>query len=247
MEFTIHPNDFSNFLRCVSLLKDNCNDVEIREGILRQRTNDRAIIIEMDLNPLISDCDIVLSNAKQKLPLLKGISRQEVKIISIDDTISFSGKPSIFKFTNPRLDFLDNKFFTDQEMANLFTLREEDVVFEYAISQEISNFMKVISKEFNIVTFQLLFEGNTASMTATTTSKDQYCCIEHGIPVKVPMKGFSNLVREPFFPDHDGDILFKMYKVQENVFINKFKTLVGKVIVVVYGRSQLIEDSEEVS
>lgn len=245
MEFTIHPNDFSNFLRCLSLLKDDCNDVDIRGGILRQRTNYKENIIEMDLTPLVSDCDIVLSNLKQKLPLLKGLSGQEVNITSTDNNISFSGERSIFKFENPRTDFLDNKFIPGQELVNIFTLREEDVILEYAISKETSKLMKVIQTQFNIVSFQICFEGDNASIVSTTTSKDQYSRIEYGISVRRPLKCFANVVVTPFLIDHDGDILFKMYNVQETVCVNKFKTLVGKISVIFYGRSQFIEQIAE--
>jgi hypothetical protein len=244
MEVTIHANDFLNLLRCLSLLKDDFNDVKIREGILRQRSNNKANIFEMDLTPLVSECDIVLSHLKQKLPLLKGLSRQEVKITSTDDTISFLGERSIFKFTNPRPDFLDNKFISSEELNNIFHLREKNVVLEYPISKETSKLMKVITSQFNIVSFQVSFEGDTASIIATTTDKKQYSRIEQGIPIKAPMKCFSNLVVTPFFIDHDGEILLKMYKIQEDVFINKFKTLIGKITVNVYCRSQLIEDNE---
>ena len=244
MELIIHPTDFSNFLRCLSLLKDDCNDVDIREGILRQRTNLEENIIEMDLTPLVSDCDIVLSNLKQKLPLLKGLSGQEVNITSTDNNISFLGERSIFKFVNPRVDFLDNKFMPGQDLANIFTLREEDVILEYAISKETSKLMKVIKRQFNIVSFQIYFEGDNASIVSTTTSNDQYSRIEYGIPIRRPLKCFSNVVVTPFLIDHDGDILLKMYNTQETVCVNKFKTLVGKITLIVYGRSQLIEESE---
>jgi hypothetical protein len=218
--------------------------VEIHEGILRQRINAKSYIFEMDLSPLVSDCDIVLSNVKQTLPLLKGLSRQEVKIISTDNNISFSGERSTFKFDNPRLDYLDNKFISSEKFANIFTLREEDVMLEYYIGKETSKLMRVIRDQFSIPDFQVSFEGDRASITATTQSKNQYSRIEHGIPLKRPFKGLSNIDGIPFLIDHDGEILFKMYKVEDAVCVNKFKTLVGKITVVVYGKSPLIKENE---
>ncbi len=244
MEVTIHPKDFSNLLRCLSLLNNNSNDVEIRGGILRQRSNNNACIFEMDLTPLVSDCDLVLSNIKSKLSLLKALSKQEVKVTAIDNDIFFSGERSTFKFEMPRIDFMDNKFISGEEFARIFTLREEDVVLEYALGKDIFSLMKVTSGQFKIASFQISFEGSTAAIIATNTNKSHYCKIEQGIPIKKPFKGFSNLVVTPFLIDHDGDILLKMYNFQETVCVNKFKTLVGKITVVVCGRSQLIEESE---
>jgi len=246
METTLRARDFSNFIKCLSLLKDICNDVEIKGGVLRQRSNDHASIFEMDLSPLISGSDIVLPNLKSKLPMLNRLSKQgEVKITTTDNDISFSGQRSIIKFETPRLDYLDNSFMPSQDFANLFTLREEDLLLEYAVNKETSDLMKVISSQFNTVSFQVFFEGNTASITASTSSKDQYSQIESGIPVKKPSQGFSNIITKPFLIDHDEDILCKMYNVQENIIIDKFMASVGKVNVNVYCRSQLIEEREE--
>lgn len=245
MQVTIHQKDFSNFLRCLALLIDKCNDVQIHAGVIRQRSNFKESIFEMDLSPLITDTDIIMSNFKQKLPMLKQLSQQgEVVIISTDDNLSFIGRQSKYKFDNPRKDFMDNKFMPDEEFRNLFTLAEDSLIVEYPFEKDSCQLMKVTSKQFSIVSFQMLFEGNEASLIASPLSKDQYCKIEAGIPVKKPVQGYSNIVTTPFLLDHDGDILLKMYNLQETVCVNKFKTLVGKTTVIVYGRSQLIEDCE---
>jgi hypothetical protein len=244
-EITLTAKDFENFLRCLSVVKDICNDVDIRGGILRQRSTDKANIIEMDLTPLISDSDILLSNVKNKLTSLKGLSKQKVQITMTGDEVYFSGKPSTIKFKHPRRDFLDNKFMSSEEFSNLFTLREEDVVLEHVVKKDVSNFMKATVSQFNIVSFQIYFVGNVASITASTSSKEQYSEIEYGIPTKKPLKCYSNVVVTPFLLDRDGGMLFKMYNIQETICINKSTSSIGKVSVDVYTRSQLMEEEED--
>lgn len=248
MQVTIHPKDFSNFCRCLALIKDEYHDVQIQAGVLRQRSNDKASIFEMDLSPLIADADIILSNVKQKLPMLKQLSQQrEVKIITADNDLSFIGKRSKFEFNNPRIDYLDNKFMPDEEFRNLFILAEDNLIVEYPFQKDICQLMKVTSKQFNIVSFQMLFQGDTAEISASTSSKDQQSKLESGIPVKKHLKGFLNIVTTPFLIDHDEEILLRMYNIQENVFIDKFSTMVGKVSVNVYCRSQLLEENQDVT
>jgi hypothetical protein len=243
-EINLEAKDFSNFLRCLSVLKDICKDVDIRGGVLRQRSTDTANIFEMDLSPLISDCDICIDNLKGKLTLLKGLSKQEVQITITDDEIYFSGKSSTFKFKNPNPSYMNDRFMSNEEFSKFVTVREEDLVLEHVVTKDISNFMKLTADQFNIVSFQVLFDGNVASMTASTTSKDKYSEIEYGIPLKKPLKGFLNIVATPFLLDRDRDMLFKMYNVQEDLFINKFTASIGKIAVDVYGRNQLIEEEE---
>jgi len=243
-EVNLDNTKFSDFLRVLSLLRDICNDCEIRGGILRQRTNDKANIFEIDLTSLVSNADILVSNLKQKLDLLKCFVGQEVKIEYNDQEVCFSDQFSVIKFVNPRLDFMDNKYISDDEFSRIFTLRDEDLLLDYEIQSTISERMKIIAQGFNIVSFQVLFEGDFSSIMATTTSKDQSAKIVSGIPVNQNFNCFSNLVVTPFVIDHDQNMNLKMYNVQETICVNKFSAAIGNVNINIFSRSQLIEEKE---
>ena len=244
-EVNLDNTKFSDFLRVLSLLRDICNDCEVRGGILRQRSNDKANIFEMDLRPLISSADILISNLKQKLDLLRCFVGQEVKIEYNDQDVCFSDQFSVIKFVNPRLDFMDNKYISDEEFSRIFTLREEDLLLDYEIQSTISERMKIIAQGFNIVSFQVLFEGDFSSIMATTTSKDQSARIVGDIPVNQTLNCFSNLVTTPFVIDHDQNMNLKMYNVQETVCVNKFAASIGNVNINIFSRSQLIIEEKD--
>jgi hypothetical protein len=245
-EVQLNVKDFSNFTRCLSLLIDLCIDVDIRGGILRQRSNNKWYIFEMDLRPLISYCDIPIENLKQQLPVLKGLLNQrgQITITVTDDHIYFSAV-STFSFEKPPLHYLDNKFMASEELG--FVLKEDDLVLDHVIRSKISRMMKITADQFNIVGFQIVFDDEIASITATTLTKNYHCEIQSGIPLKKPLEGFLNLPRELFLIDRDGDILFKLYSISEGKLIAKFTAVIGKVAVDVYCRSQLVigEEKEE--
>jgi len=243
-EVNLDNTKFSDLLRVLSLLKDICNDCEIRSGILRQRSNDKANIFEIDLRPLIPNVDILISNLKQKLDLLRCFVGQEVKIESGEQEVCFSDQLSVMKFVNPRLDFMDNKFISEDEFQRIFTLREEDLLLDFEIKSMVSERMKIIAQGFNIVSFQVLLEGDFSSIVATTTSKDQSAKIVSEIPLNHSMDCYSNLVVTPFVIDHDQNMNLKMYNVQETICVNKFAASIGNVNINIYGRSQLVEEKE---
>jgi len=243
-EIILKNHDFLNFLRCLSAVKDLFNDADIRGGVLRQKSNDKANIVEMDLTSLISDSDLPLSDLKSKLPLLKGLSRHDVQLTIADEEVYFSGKRSSLRFKNPIRDFMGNKFLSEEEFSKLFTLREEDLLFEHVVKKDISDFMKVIAGQLSVTSFQILFHGNVVSITASTLKKDGYSEIESGIPTQKSLKCFSNVVNTPFLLDHDRNMLFKMYNVQETVCVSKFTSSIRNVVMDVYGRSQLINEDE---
>ena len=86
MEATISLNgdQYGELLRIISLLKETCNDVDVRGGIIRQRSNDNSCIYEIDLNPLLEDINLPISNIKQKIDLFKIFVGQDVTV-SVDN------------------------------------------------------------------------------------------------------------------------------------------------------------------
>ena len=70
--------DFNTFLRCLINLKEICNDVDIRSGIIRQRTNDLTSVFEMDLTSIIGDVALPIAGLKKRLDLFKTFTGQNV-------------------------------------------------------------------------------------------------------------------------------------------------------------------------
>ena len=75
---------FNEFIRVLTNLKEVCNDADIRDGILRQRSNNHTSVFEVDLRPVFDESNIALTNLKQKLELLKTFQGQEVEV-TIED------------------------------------------------------------------------------------------------------------------------------------------------------------------
>lgn len=241
MEIKLNAKAFSNFLRCLSLLKYNSAAIDIKEGVLRQRTNGKTSIFQMDLSPLISTLDICMDNLKRKLPLLNRLSKQQVKITPMNNKISFEGQRSSYRFITPRVDHSDNEFITAQGFADLCNLREQDLLLECVLKRDMSKLMKVTFNQFSGQCFEVLFLGNIASITATDMFGGETSTMKYGIPIKRPSKGVLSIVTTPFLIDHDGDLLFQMYEIRENVYVAKFTTSIGKITINVYCKSQLRE------
>jgi hypothetical protein len=198
----------------------------------------------MNFSSLSLDGDIPMPNLERKINLLRAFSKQGVQITIVDDEIYFSGQRSRFKFKKPSTNFMDNPFISTEELSKIVSVREENLVLEHAITRDISKFMKVIAGQFNIIAFQIFFYGNTASIAASTAHKQEDCEIKYGISIKKPFKGFSPIVITPFLLDRDGDMLFKIYDAGESTFVNKFTASIGKISVVVYTRSKLLQEEE---
>jgi len=243
--------EFGDFLRCLSNLKEVCTDADIKGGIIRQRSTDLTCIFEMDLSSLINEADIPITDLKKKLDLLKTFAGQAVAI-EIDDEsddkkYKVSDEYSAIKFNFPTEQFMDNRYMDQEELDNIFNLDEDDLILHDEITQLITERIRVISENFNTASIQINFRGESASINATTQSKDQFATFKRDINTNMVIEdSVANLSTIPFGIEHDTDVEFKMYKdPSKNITLNKISTELGAVKINIYSRSAIIEDSDE--
>jgi hypothetical protein len=232
---------YDEFIRCISLVRDECNDLDIRNGMIRQRTNDISAVFELDLAPLIPGLNLPLTNIKQKIDLLKCFSEREVEITVNERDFSFTDEYSTLRFDTPNLEFMDNKFMPDEEMNSIFNVDESDLILTCSIEKVISERMKIITAGFNVNNIQVAFNGSNASITTRSQSKDQHAKLVHGIVAEREMNAVTNIVAIPFIIDHDGDMSFTMYNIQERVCMNLISTSISDIDINVYCRSNLVD------
>ena len=234
---------YEELLRCLGILRDICNDADIRDGIMRQKTNDSATVLEIDLSPILEDLNIPLINLKTKLDLLKIFTEQEVEITVNDNgSFSFSDQYSSLNFEGPDLDFIDNKYINEEELASIFPINEDDLILSTDISKVISDRMRVISQGFNVNSIQVKFEGELSALTMQTQSMEQSAKIMGEITTERQLQATSSLINTPFIIDHEGDIVFKMYNYREAICSNLCSTSISDININIYSRSQLTEE-----
>lgn len=245
--------DFNTFLRCLTNLKDVCNDIDIRNGWIRQRTNDLTSVFEMDVTSLVSDSSLPIAGLKQKLDLLKTFVGQDVVIeIHEEDTESesyyiISDEQSSIRFMFPALAFMDNKYMSEQERDSIFVLDEDELILSDKLNSVITDRIRVITDNFNIKSLQVSFTDDKAVIVASTQSKDQTAKFKSDIPTNVEFDGnyTSHLSTVPFCIEHDIELDFKMFKdSSKNLSYNQIKTALGSVDINIYSRAAIVEDDD---
>ena len=255
---TLNSESYNDLLRCFIALKEVCNDVDIRGGIIRQRSNDKTSIFEIDMMPLFnvdggsvepSDINIAISDIKNKLDLLKTFSGQEInlKIVGGDNSyFVLSDQFSSIKFISPALQFMDNQHMSEEQLNVIFKLEDDDLILEHEISTMITDRIKVITSSFHTDVIQVNFKGEEAIITASTQAKDQFAKIITDITTNIVINDCSaNLSNIPFTIDYDTNVDFKMYKdPNQDIALNKFVTTIGDVNLAVFTRSSIVSDED---
>jgi hypothetical protein len=254
----LNKSNYNDFIRCLQNLKDICNDVQIDDGIIRQRNNENTAIFEFDMSAILSDVSLTLTDIKQKLDLLKTFQdTQDVNIYVAEPEDEEKEGPGFFEFSDtfssircmaPNAKYVDNKFITLEELTSISSFDENDLILERELSNIITNRMRVVSTNFNVKSIRIDFQGETASITAATQAKSESAKFITGIPINemIIQNSFSNIPVVPFCIDHDTAIEFKMFKEKDpssgNTVTNKISTTLGQVDIKIFSRSSILTE-----
>jgi len=244
----LNAEQFSTFVRTLSIFKDVCNDVDVRQGIVRQRTNDKFSVFQIDFNSVIPGLNLPLTDLKQKLELFKVFTNAEVEITAHDTYYTVSDQYTSIRTENPDLEFIDNKFMPVDELNNVFSTNNEDIVLTTEIPEYISQKIKPITGIFNVNSLKVLFEGDKATLSARTQSKDQYAKLMGDITTEKVLNCSTDIVSTPFIIDHDGVIKLTMHATENSdaaISSNVFTANIADINIMIYTRSNLIPEGEE--
>jgi len=237
MQIILDSGKFSDMIRIMSMFDGLCNDVTVNEGIIRQRSNDKISVFDVDMRPILEDMTFTLSQFKQKLELLKTFIGQEVTIETNDEDFTFADQHSSFKIKYPKSDFVDNKFITEKDLESVVDTSKENFILETSISKIISERIRTYAKTFNMWDLVLIFEGETAKILIETEAKDQSALFLNGIPTNKSVECYTDVSVIPFIIDHDSDISLNVFEGENEKTLNRFVTTCADVDIKIYCRS----------
>ena len=246
---SLNAEEYNDFLRCLINIKEACNDVDIRDGVIRQRSNDKTSIFEINMSSILPNISMAISDIKRKLDAFKTFAGNEVTITTVDGDpgyFMFADSISVLKFISPSLQYIDNKFMSSEELDRLFTMNENDLLLEYDLSNLITNRVRTLTTNFNTDAIQVTFEGETASIRANTQAKDQFIKFVSDIQTNVIISESSALLPTiPFGVDHDNEVKFKMFKdPSQDISLNTFNTVIGDINMRILTRSSIVRNTD---
>jgi hypothetical protein len=245
----LNADEFNDFLRCLTNIKEVCNDADIREGFIRQRSNDKTSVFEIDMTPILPGITMAISDIKKKLELLKTFAGQDVSLEIVEGNPGhyiFSDSFSSYKLISPSLNYVDNKYMTTQELDSIFVMNDDDLILDHELSSMITERIRTMTGGFDIDVIEVSFMGEDAVIGASTQAKDQSAKFVSDITTNMILNNCSALLSTvPFGIDHDTDVSFQMYKdPNQDISLNKFETTLGDITMKTLTRSALVRDED---
>ncbi|OQB41130.1 MAG: hypothetical protein BWY04_01016 [candidate division CPR1 bacterium ADurb.Bin160] len=246
-------NQFLVFLRVLNIFKDICKDVDMRGGVIRQRTNSRHCTIEVDLSEMIKQ-DLPFVKIKEKLELFNCFVGQGENNIEIQRNLDenmlsenfyvISDGLSKFIFKTISLNFIENVFMSEEEKNNIFILDDNNLILDFEIPKNICDRIKTTCKVFDVNSVTIIFEEENAKIITKTENTEQTAIFIKNIPTLRPCNFNASLSSLPFILDHDDLIRLKIYKTTQEsgneISLHKFETKISDINISTYSMSYIL-------
>jgi len=242
MSIILDSDQYESFYSVISLLKEECNDIDIRDGKICQKSNSHEIIFDIDLSDVLQGINLPFTVIKQKIDLLRMfVGSDNIEIDSDDEKFTFKDEFSKITIIKPNLQFIDNPYVENESLSQLFSWDQQEVLLTKSFSPKICDRVKIISSNYNINRFQLIFNGDDATMIAKTESNDQEAIIAENIPLELEVNNEEcSFLITPFIVDHDSDLNFTVYSDGSQILITKVESSIKGIDFTLYCRTQFI-------
>lgn len=248
---SLEREKFSKMLNLMKLIENHCTDCDIKLGRIRQKTNSRQSVVDIDLTSILGDNDLSLSLIKSKVQLLKSfeldenvqLTEKNILLESNESNYEFTDALSKMIFRKPSAKFLDNKFIDQQEFDTVIKCKDENLLFTYTISNYIKKRMVAAGLGFDtdLITFNLNEFKASATIQPTNKENTTNYIEEIVLNKSVANQSFqiSNLA---FILDLASDISLNCYQVTNDVYLCKISQAYFGASVVVYTQAKVTKN-----
>ena len=245
----LNEKQWKTFRNILQGLSKQCNDVDIFNGVIRQRSNDSSAIFEVDLTSILGNLTLTISNTVEELERLKDLTGQltieaeEMKVVLSDGTSSYN-RPTADR------NYLDNKYLGKEEFDSLLgNVCQGTPLIKHRIDKKNIKRIRNAAKALHSPSYRVTFDNQLASVSVNGYGESKgikpTLKIGRDIPLSEPVMGEMNLPIPPLDSfDYDGDIGWKLFKGDKK-FISKHYGWVGEVPVSTFTRGELRNDEPE--
>jgi len=249
----LQRSQFTKLLSAVKLIENSCTDCHISEGFVRQKTNDRQSIVEMNLTNILGDNELVLGNLKQKIMLLKSfelddsttVTDENIKIDITTNDYHFIDPLTKMSFRKPLTKFLDNTYLSSNQLGEMVKIFEENLVFSVSISAYVAKRIRGICQGFNNESIRCDFKGGNAVFSISTLNNENTSIVKDDIVLNKELDNvYFKAAYLPFSLDNNSEITFSTYQMSKDTLVCKYNLNYTDIPISIYSLVKLIDTDE---
>ena len=163
-------------INAITVSAEFCSDFTIKNGYVRQLSDDRIILLEINVG--LNDLYFRLANAKQKLKMFSLFKDSETISFEIEgNQLTFGDDVTKISFIQPAEDIMFSTYIDTDELHEMINVSEDDLVTTIQLDENLLGRIRTITDVLN--TRQVIFKHDKLFITsddkaqkATITSID---------------------------------------------------------------------------
>jgi hypothetical protein len=246
---TLNEDNFSKFLSVMSILRQTCTDLIVKEGRICQLTDRRSAIYEIDMSSLIKESTLLLSGIGIKADLLSTFKQQnsDIDLIVDEQTYIFQDNASQLIFQKPQEKYLTNSYIPEEQLYEKLKI-EEGQIFHLEIKKFLIDRLASFAKGLSATMVKLEFNGDKVVFIVSNSDKNvatEAKFVKATLDQEVTALCVFPI--QPFLAGEKIDLECFYREDHENLLL-KFSTKIGEgsdsINIVTWSMSKIITETE---
>lgn len=230
----------------LGLLSKSCDDLIIRKGIIRQRSNKKSTLFEIDCREIVGENTILLSDIATKEKLLTPFRKQsvDVNLIIEENGFIFHDEYSKIRHDRPFERYLQNPFIEEKDLLERIDMDNNIKIISGKFERHILDRMSIWTDILSATQLRVDFDGSSAIFTVRPSDSANTTLgtllILDGI--EQPLEGYSGYAVEPFQANVEN-FAVDFWKQKSGIILMKLSSFIDseeKVPLTIYGLSGLV-------
>jgi hypothetical protein len=254
IDVLLTKDQFKTFCAFIDDTKDYINDIIIRDGTFRSRTNDKVCIIESKFI-FLEGVSLAIGNTRETLKLLSVLDKKSDINVSTDEScITFSDQRQEVRLPMAELEFCDNKFMSREELDNIYSdLDVNRPLVRDTINKADLSTLSKMTQALNSNAIRFIRDKASPTKGCLLVSKHFGSDYSESYTLKLRRDFLNPMDENHYFNVSPMPFEFKKADLELNFYFSKddkiiftiYHTSIGGQEVSIYGRAAYIEDQND--
>lgn len=157
---------FSVFMEIFKAVSKSCDDLTIKDGKICQKSNNRKFIYQIDVQSILNQENISISNIVSKSKALAPFHSQQVDMEVVIDEQGYSvqDEESQFVFGKPLETHMSNPHMTSEAVTELLNVDSDGKIAEFELPKHLIDRLTASTEALSATLLRLEFNGDSVKI-----------------------------------------------------------------------------------
>lgn len=160
---SLDKDKFSIFMEILKAVSKSCDDLTIKDGKICQKSNNRKFIYQINVESILNNEDMSISNVVAKSKIFAPFHSQQVdmEVVIEEQGYSIQDEESQFKFGKPLASHMANPHMTEEEVIQLLKVDPNGKIAEFELNKHLIDRLTASTEALSATLLRLEFNSDS--------------------------------------------------------------------------------------